>query len=169
MQGLGQSSIGEGILRVRDPAARCLRIGRLLRLLDRDHRGSRSRGEKRGRIISSICRASPPSSRSNDSLGTFSLTFSDAITFGEHLVLVSRFEVLVTFSPLVLCLSRSLLVFQMPPVGKARGECYRCKRLICGAGGWARGCRCSCPPLHGARRLVRTLAAWVASTMSVEP
>ena len=67
------------------------------------------------------------------------------------------------------CLSRSLLVFQMPPVGKARGECYRCKRLICGAGGWARGRRCSCPPLHGARRLVCTLAAWVTSTMSVEP
>ena len=101
MQGLRQSSIGEGILRVRDPAARCLRTGRLLRLFDRDHRGSRSRGEKRGRIISSICRASPPSSRSNDSLGTLSLTFSDAITFGEHLVLVSRFEVFVTFSPLV--------------------------------------------------------------------
>ena len=168
MQGLRQSSIGEGILRVRDPAARCLRTGRLLRLFDRDHRGSRSRGEKRGRIISSICRASPPSSRSNDSLGTLSLTFSDAITFDEHLVLVPRFEVFVTFPPLVF-LSRSLLVFQMPPVGKARGECYLCKRLICGAGGWARGRRCSCPPLHGARRLVRTLAAWVALTMSVEP
>ena len=100
MRGLGQSSIGEGILRVRDPVARCLRIGRSLRP-DRDHRGFRSREEKRGRIIGSLCRASHPSSRSNDSLGTFSLTFSDAITFGEHLVLVSRFEVFVTFSPLV--------------------------------------------------------------------
>ena len=169
MQGLRQSSIGEGILRVRDPAARCLRTGRLLRLFDRDHRGSRSRGEKRGRIIRSICRASPPSSRSNDSLGTFSLTFSDAITFGEHLVLVSRFEVFVTFSPLVFVSLGASWSFKMPPVWKARGECYRCKRLICGAGGWARGCRCSCPPLHGARRLIRTLAAWVASTMSVEP
>ncbi len=66
MRGLGQSSIGEGILRVRDPVARCLRIGRSL-LPDRDHRGSRSREEKRVRIIGSLCRASHPSSRSNDS------------------------------------------------------------------------------------------------------
>ncbi len=69
MQGLGQSSIGEGILRVRDPVARCLRIGRSL-LPDRDHRGSRLREEKRVRIIGSLCRASHPSSRSNDLLDT---------------------------------------------------------------------------------------------------
>ena len=65
-QGLGQSIIGKGVLRIRDLVARCLRIGRLLRFLDRDHRGSRSREEKRGRIIGSLCRASHPSSWSND-------------------------------------------------------------------------------------------------------
>ena len=57
-QGLGQSIIGKGVLRIRDLVARCLRIGRLLRFLDRDHRGSRSREEKRGRIIGSPWRAS---------------------------------------------------------------------------------------------------------------
>ena len=77
MRGLGQSSIGEGILRVRDPVARYLRIGRSL-LFDREHRGSRSREEKRVRIIGSLCRASHPSSRSNDLLDTSSPTFSGA-------------------------------------------------------------------------------------------
>ena len=57
-QGLGQSIIGKGVLRLRDLVARCLRIGRLLRFLDRDHRGSRSREEKRGRITGSLWRAS---------------------------------------------------------------------------------------------------------------